>query len=349
MKIDFPRYVPGVHFRSLAILCASLLVTTAAASAEVTWEPRTPADVKRSQVGVASDNERIYALAGTMEVEGADPQWASTLNMSYNPETDSWTELTPLPQPLTHVGAAYLDGRIYAVGGFTNIIHMNPTNAAFVYDIATDTWFGIPAISHPRGSVSVVAAGGKIHAIAGRHSRETAELPLPFAETPMLQGIGTDSSHQIFDPATGQWASAGNLPGPARDHLAAVELDGKIHVIGGRLDGYDENVDRHDVYDPATQLWAEAAPLPAPRSAGAATVVDGKIIYAGGECGADNLAFADAYIYDAESDEWTTVTSLPEARHGNGAATVAGEAYFMAGGPQCGDSISNEILAVSIE
>ena len=69
-----------------------------------------------------------------------------------------------------------------------------------------------------------------------------------------IGGRGLDgivmATHEVFDPKTNTWSEAAPLP-TARDHMAVVAVDGKIHVIGGRFKGPLERTGQHDVYDPA--------------------------------------------------------------------------------------------------
>ena len=56
---------------------------------------------------------------------------------------------------------------------------------------------------------------------------------------PVIGGRGVDNTftvptHEVLDPATGQWTERAPLP-LARDHMALVAVDGKLHAIGGRL------------------------------------------------------------------------------------------------------------------
>ena len=70
----------------------------------------------------------------------------------------------------------------------------------------------------------------------------------------------------------------------ARDHLAVVAADGRIHAIGGRIDSFTQNVDLHDIYHPATNTWEMGAPMPTARSAVAGALYQHMIVVTGGEC-----------------------------------------------------------------
>jgi len=36
---------------------------------------------------------------------------------AYDPKTDTWTALTPMPQPMQGIGAAVTDGQLFVPGG----------------------------------------------------------------------------------------------------------------------------------------------------------------------------------------------------------------------------------------
>src|SRR5262249_50921484 len=157
---------------------------------------------------------------------------------------DRWEKRAPLPQGLTHVGVAALDGKLYAVGGFTKIVHLAPQDVAFAYDPKTDTWSALPRISSPRGSVAVAAVAGKLHVLGGRTSDPVVQIPSPPGAPPMYAGLGTVTVHQIYDPVAQRWSDGAPVPGPARDHMGIAVLDQKIHLFGGRVADIKDNLDR---------------------------------------------------------------------------------------------------------
>lgn len=312
-----------------------------------TWARKAQLPVAISEVGVAQVDGRVYVVGGTEQ--GGE---ASDAHLMYDPPTDRWHECAPLPQALHHVGVTELGGKLYAFGGLTGNVHLNPQRRAFAYDPRSDRWSDLPSLTRPRGSLAVAACNAKIHVFGGRNAERVERLSPPGApET--LAGIGTVTTHEIFDPAQGTWTAGEPLPGPPRDHMGIAVLDEKIHVFGGRINDFSDLLNRHDVYDPAARAWTSAAPLPRPRSAGAFTVLDGLIIYAGGECKPGGRpftpnAFEDVTAYDPRTDRWSALTPLPEGRHAFGAATVADVAYFAGGALLCGGGASVDMLALTI-
>ncbi|MEC3997034.1 hypothetical protein VSR01_27420 [Actinacidiphila sp. DG2A-62] len=298
----------------------------------------------RAEVGAAALDGRLYVVGGTLQRDNAAPVWKSDVVTSYDPRTDRWSSHAPLPRPLTHVGVAALDGRLYAFGGFTDAVHLNPQPVAYVYHPARDRWSRLPDMPQKLGSVAVAAVDGKLHLIGGRESTSVVTTPDP----PVSMGFGTVNSHFVYDPRRRQWSTAQPLPGEPRDHAGIAVLGCDIHVFGGRVADVTDNLTRHDVYHTGTGRWTTAAPLPAPRSAGAAVVLNGRIVYAGGECSSAGATFGDVAVYDPESDIWSAGSPLPQSRHGFGAGALRGRAYFAAGSPTCGGGASKDTLELHL-
>jgi N-acetylneuraminic acid mutarotase len=135
------------------------------------------------------------------------------------------------------------------------------------------------------------------------------------------------------------------MPVP-RDHHAAAAVLGKLHVVGGRLDGsYARNIDAHHAYDPATNSWAALPPLPTPRSGIAAAVLRSRLFVFGGE--APTGTFGQVEVYDAAGGRWSTFAPMPTPRHGLAALALEGRIHVVSGGPQPGGSYSaaHEVLS----
>ena len=63
---------------------------------------------------VVLDGE-IYLIGGFVW-EGRVPQYLATVDV-YNPETEEWSDIPPMPTPFIPFGAASVNGRIYVFGG----------------------------------------------------------------------------------------------------------------------------------------------------------------------------------------------------------------------------------------
>jgi N-acetylneuraminic acid mutarotase len=307
----------------LAGLSYAVLVKPETSTSKGTWVKKSTLPTKRFEVGVVTLEGKLYIVGG--ESNGAP---ASSLNTEYDPATNRWCDLAPIPHVTSHPGVAAGNGKIYVLGGFTGVPHIGAMNIAFAYDVATDRWRALPPLSSPRASISAAFADGKLHAVGGRGLDKV-----------------TVTTHEVYDPSTGKWSKAAPLP-VARDHAGTAVVDGKIHIIGGRTDAYTENVKLHDVYDPKTDTWKPAAPLLTARSGGATVFYRGLILYAGGECKnpSTGQGFTENEAYDPKTDKWQTLTPLPEHRNGFGAGAIGDHAYFAGGSIGCGGSPTSDQL-----
>lgn len=340
-----------------AVLAGVLLVfvmgTTARADTRAILVRKFPLPIPVTEAAVGELDGKVYVIGGSAQT-GAGPQ-PSAQNLLYDPETDRWQERAPLPQALTHISAASLAGRLYAIGVFARDVHLDPVSEMFIYDPKANQWSELRGFSSPPGSLGAAAVDGKIHIFGGRKSDQVVKVG--FATTSQapqpLQGLGAVATHEIYDPSTGQWSLGKPLPGPARDDLAVAVVDGEVHVLGGRRNDSDLT-ERHDVYDPKTDTWRSAAPPPAARSAGTVTVLYGLLLYAGGACKAGGKPAASDTIdqisaYDPRADRWSRLSQLPGGRHGLGAATVREVGYFVGGSPVCGWGASRDVFALTVD
>lgn len=299
-----------------------------ASAAQGWWSEAAGLPVGRSETAVTQTNDTMYVLGGyTPETK------SSTLMASYNPQSDAWQELTPLPKGLNHIAAASAGGKVYSFGGFTQQ-NRGAVDSAYEYDPRSDTWTQLPPMPAPRGAAAAVALDGRLHVIGGAEDVSTSSR----------ENVGT---HEVYDPATGQWSEATPLPTP-REHMPAVVYNGKIHVIGGRFLEMTNNTGSHEVYDPKTDSWEEAASLPTPRSGTAGAVLENKILVMGGEKDPDSTTgtYKENEAYNPATDSWSALAPLPTPRHGFGAAVFDGAVYTPGGAPTNGGGQQSNVNEV---
>jgi N-acetylneuraminic acid mutarotase len=289
----------------MAVAAALMLAGPAAAQSSGTWVLKTPKPELTNEAAAVTINGELYAPGGSKQSK------SMTRLDVYDPVSDRWRTLAPLPQPLDHLGVAVVNNKLYTAGGFDSTIHQNASDAFLEYDPATDAWRRLPPMPAALGALGVAVLNGKIHVMGGRERDHKVA-----------------ASHWVFDPATERWSDAATMP-LARDHLAVVAVDGKIHAIGGRTASPDDPTDRHDIYDPATNTWSSGPPLPTPRSAVAVAYYKGLIVVTGGEMRAKT--FTENEAFDVKEGRWVALAPLPEGRHGH-AATVIGDALYVVGG-----------------
>ncbi len=118
-------------------------------------------------------------------------EWTNVTDslIAYDPATDSWQELSPLPTPLAGVAAAAYGNKIFVFGGGGYYLG---TNTALVYDTETDDWQTIaPLPGPPRVFGSAAEYNGLIY-VAGDY-------------------YGTRSTY-VYNPETNEWSETAELP-----------------------------------------------------------------------------------------------------------------------------------------
>jgi N-acetylneuraminic acid mutarotase len=311
---------------------------------DVTWETRAPVPEARTEGSATTDGNLVYLVGGFQPGTGAGPAPAPRALLAYDPAADGWTAVDTIPEGVNHAGFAALNGRLYVVGGYRDTT-FQPTGTVRVYDLASGTWSTAAPLRTPRGALAVVALDGRLHAIGGNVSDTTGLL----AEDHGIIGQdGSVATHEVYDPGTNTWSRARPMI-TSRNHLGAAVANGRIYVVGGRLNG-DFELRSHEVYDPGTGEWSAIEALPTGRS-GIAVVSHRNMVYVfGGETFGPSPAktFDEAERYDPATGRWERLPPMPTARHGLGAAPIGDAIYVVSGGADPGFAFStaNERLVV---
>lgn len=256
------------------------------------WTTYAPMPTARWGAGCVEAGGRLYVISGN----------SSTNNEVYNPGTNSWTVLAPIPIFTAYPQMASWNGKIYVLGG-ANVSTWLTSNQ--IYDIATNTWSTGAPMPGGRMGGTAVAYNGKIYVTTG------------------WNGVLMNSL-DIYDIATNTWSTGANAP-TARYQTRGGLIGGRMYVAGGYISGWIGN---NESYDIATNTWSTHAAMPGPR-----------YIHAGGSDGA-NLFMAAGYnggatntfqSYNPASNSWTIRPNAPTARYRVDGAVVNG-CFYVAGG-----------------
>ena len=80
------------------------------------WQVLTPMPTARSGLAVAVFDGKLVVMGGEVDFANPPTRVFPQVEM-YDPATDSWTSLDPMPIPRHGIGAATVDGLIYVPGG----------------------------------------------------------------------------------------------------------------------------------------------------------------------------------------------------------------------------------------
>ena len=211
---------------------------------------------------------------------------------------NSWITESLMPTARYNLGAAAVNGKIYALGGHKANVGAIGTNEQ--YDPTTDTWTPKTSMPTPREAFAIAVWQNKIYVFGG------------------LGPSGMITTTHVYDPESDSWSTKASLP-TSRIFLSASVVNDKIYLIGGESSPSNQTISKNEVYDPLENSWTTETPLPTSVCGHVSAVIDDKIYVLGGyaESGTTNLN----QVYDPVSDTWTNKTTMP-----NGVEFAAGGA-----------------------
>jgi N-acetylneuraminic acid mutarotase len=331
--------------RASAALALALAGCTGGAQEPATrqvWQQRATMPEARTEVSVATDGRLVYLAGGFGEGSGSGQQASAPRTLYvYDPAADRWSSPGSIPEGVNHGGLVHLNGKLYLIGGFREN-SFTPTGAVRIYDLAGRTWTEGAPMPTPRGALAAVVLAGRIHAIGGNAAEASS---LDHREHGVSSDASSVGTHEVYDAASNTWTRRAPLPTP-RNHLGAAVVNGKIHVVAGRVGG-NFTMTTHETYDAAADSWTSSAAVPTGRSGIAVVEHQGHVYVFGGETsGQVSKTFAEAERFDPRTGAWESLPPMPTARHGLGAAAVGNAIYVISGGPRPGFAFSgvNEML-----
>ncbi|XP_054722105.1 kelch-like protein 8 [Uloborus diversus] len=223
----------------------------------------------------------------------------------YSSFYNKWVKLNDMSTHRRHVGCVSLKGKIYAVGGCDENVHLA---SAEVLDLLTNKWSMLSSMSTPRRGLGLCSMGGPIYAVGG------------------LDDTVFYSTVERYDVSSDIWNTVAPM-NCARGGVAVVNLKGLMYALGGNSG--PESLKTCEVYDPHLDKWTFIASMNQCRAGAGAVVVDGFIYVIGGF--EYNVSTNSVEKYDPDNDKWSFVSPMKFCRGGVGAATLGGCIYAIGG------------------
>lgn len=236
----------------------------------------------------------------------------------FNPTTGTWTASGNLTTArANHFAIRLQNGRVLVVGGTEGTTRLA---SAEIYDPSTGVWTATGSMVTPRHlHTAVLLNDGRVLVIGGSGSSGSLD-PL--------------SSTELYNPATGQWATAGSMTVARAGHTALLLGNGKILVAGGAA-GTFASPQLHasaELYEPSTGQWSGTGNFLTARVYHTALLLaNGRPLIAGGS-NFVSAAFAAADVYDPVSTGWTATGSMLTARVSHTATRLPNGKVLVAGG-----------------
>ncbi|HET7853792.1 MAG TPA: galactose oxidase [Candidatus Methylomirabilis sp.] len=180
------------------------------------WRERAPMPTARGALALGVIDGKIYAVGGGNAVGGGTyGRGVNTLEM-YDPVTDSWQALPPMPTLRHHLAGAVMDGRFYAIGGRQGGLGTS-VGVNEVFNPGTKSWTTKAPMPLKRSGIAAAVLGRRIYIFGG--------------EAKGKDYITFDAT-ESYGPDTDQWTTHAPMAN-ARHGLGAAVYGGRIYVIGG--------------------------------------------------------------------------------------------------------------------
>lgn len=237
------------------------------------WQLVTGINTARSRTDVVyfPGNGKYYLLGG--EASGSNRDIPIE---EYDPDTNTWTDRTPLDPGVSNSGAARVGKFIYVPGGFTGV-----TGSAVMqrFDPVTNTVTPMAALPAANYAHAVASVGKKVFVMGGSDTG----------------AAGT--TNYIYDAKLDTWTVAAPVP-IAVQYPAAVSNGKFVYLIGGNT----ANLDIVQRYNPGNNKWKAMAPMGTGRG-GPGAFFDGDTIRAVG--GGWNTYLTSTESYDIGANSWS--------------------------------------------
>jgi N-acetylneuraminic acid mutarotase len=247
-----------------------------------TWNTVAPMPRPLNHVNAAVSDGKLYVLGGLADAEDGSLAWIAVGDSwVYDPETNEWDPIAPMPEGEERGSAAMgvYDGKIYLAGGMKSLWLegdrlQDTVDTVSIYDTRTKCWLPVPEAAKKmpgrRDHAGVALVEDKLYVVGGRdHGQHNVKDTVFILDLRKVE-MG--------------WRTSRAMMPTARGGLAAGAVGKKIYTFGGEGNPEAESgvFNQTEVYDTATDSWERLAPMAVPRHGTYAVGVGNKVYIPGG-------------------------------------------------------------------
>lgn len=243
-----------------------------------TWRTLRPVPKPINHVNAAVSGGKIYVLGGLVDAPDGSPAWVATPDSwVYDPKTNEWTSIAPMPVAEARGSAAVgvYDGMIILAGGLEKLElagdRLQVTVATVsIFDTKKGKWLEVAEaaknIPEGRDHAGAAVVGDKFYVLGGRKDGQ-------------LNVKDTVFSLDLCDIRKGWKTSKARMPTP-RGGLAAGVIGRKVYTFGGEGNQQVESgvFNETEAFDTISDSWEKLAPMKLPRH-GTSAVGVGRSVY----------------------------------------------------------------------
>ena len=218
-----------------------------------TWETKASMPTPRSALVASVVDGKIYLMGG-VQITQSYPNYYSTMNEVYDPETDTWTTKPSLLKGVTAPVSTAIGTKIYLMGGRTFVNDCSDFNQ--VYDTEKETWTSakpVPTKIDAAAGASLSSTDQKIYLLGGFTDQYGNACNLT----------------QIYDPRRDVWTYGNQMLTP-HAFFGVVVIGNELYSIGGSVKNFQppSNVNEKYTTDekiiPGTSALTSPNPTPTP-------------------------------------------------------------------------------------
>lgn len=268
------------------------------------WVERASLPTPTSRLAATIHAGKLYVFGG---VATADPTHSAAY--AYEPQTDTWQSLSPMPVGAYGLDTHTVEDTLYAFLAYDDTGFIKDV---FAYDPASDTWSERSPRPTQRYTFSSAVVDGRVFIIGGFGAPDDDSA----ADWEYKYDV------EVYDPQTDTWSTEAGLPN-AIAAAASCSTGNLIYVFGG-------DVNRTLVYDTAEGTWTERTPPSLARSDHECVRVGDAFVLLGGRDAAGNQ-FDVTERYEPATDTWTELEPLPTPRYWFAARELGSSVYVVGG------------------
>ena len=290
--------------------------------------------------GSAAIGDTIYVWGG---YDTPNVWVSSTRGQAFDAAAGTWRTVAPLPQALTHFQAVPYEGKVYIFGGYVNTPTANGArDDVWVYDPSSDSFSQLADMPFAVAGHGAAVIGSRAYVVSGMFRQGYN----------FLEGSSKVFSIDLANPTAG-WRNEPDAP-VARDHTAAVAIDGMLYLVSGQEADEQYTGVRPDLYrlDPANGDWSRLADMPdgGRGHIDQSTIAwNGRIFVVGGNSNgpAGQNTADEVFLYNPQDDTWSELGTIPSPRMGAAVEIIGDYLYVVGGGALVSSQVWRAPLTIS--
>jgi N-acetylneuraminic acid mutarotase len=282
--------------------------------------------------GAALDGE-IYLVGGITGLEhGAGERLLlepSDELTRFDPKTEAFTKLAPLPDKLNHIGVVSYGHDLYVLGGYRRTLDTETRDSFYRYDPDTDRWSRMPDMPEPRAAMAVGVVGDQLILAGG--ARDNVPQSDVFA----------------FDFKTRRWRRLPDMLS-RREHVGGAVVGDQLYVLGGRAPA-SLAVDTAESYDVSDRRWRRLAPMLTGSGGLGVVSFDGEAIAVGGGNDGAGTVTGAVQEWDPRQEHWSYISPMRTPRHGHATVEVNDRIWVFGGSPCAYFNATDSVEVLDLE